>query len=845
MNVKIKEIADELGLKPKDVITKAKELGIAAKAHSSNVSQDDAEAILNYINTGVNPRAEKTAQPIDKKVSKSSNKPAQEKKDVSSSKTEDNQNSDKQSPKENKTDEKHSDTVLKRKGVIRKGIRIVRKSAKVDTEDQKRDNQADQFRNRSADQAKKSSQPMIKKPKKVHKKVPAASVEHGVKMDLDRDLSYDTDIDTDIDRNQVVLFDINETLNDLNKEEEVQKQTKNIKTKRTNNHFQHKQPIRRTTRRRRHNVSNNNDEKVEVIEIADDVRVYEFAEKINQPVSKVIGELFKLGTMMTKNDFLDEDSIEILAESFEVEVKTVNETNDLDYSADYEEDTENSEQRAPIVTIMGHVDHGKTSLLDKIRDSKVASGEAGGITQHITSYMVKKDNNEITFIDTPGHAAFTAMRERGSQITDIIIIVVAGDDGVKEQTKEVISHAKASGNPIIVAVNKMDKEAFNLDKVKSQMAELEIMPADWGGEVDFVPVSAMTGEGIEDLLETIVLQSEVMELTANSKQDAKGIVIEGSLEKGKGSTATIVVQNGTLSVGDTVVIDTTYGKIRSIEDDMGKKIKSLKPSQPGKISGLDSVPASGSVLLSMDEKEARDMATKRAAYAREKELSKSTKVSIEELSGLVAEGKLKTLPVIIKADVQGSLEAIKASLEKMKNDEVKVNVIHSAVGGISESDIVLASASTNCFILGFNVRPTGSIKKRAQDMGLEIKTYSIIYDLLDDVEALLGGLMSPIVSEEQTGQAEVRDTFVIPKVGMVAGCIVNDGKVIRGGLARVIREGVVIHDNCRLSSLKRFKDDVKEVTKGYECGIMIENYNQVKVGDVIETFIQKETQATL
>jgi translation initiation factor IF-2 len=848
--VKIKEIADELGLKPKDVLIKTKELEIEAKAHSSTVTQEDAEMILQFISTGVNPKksnnvSKKESKEVEIKVNKEENieSKVDVKSDDSSPKVDNNEEVKKTETddKSKSEEEKHSDTVLKRKGVIRKRIRIIRKSDKVEENKVKKENTSYFSSSNQSDKT-----PTVKKVKKNHKKLPAVSSEQGVKMNIERELSFDIEIDDDIDKHQVVLFDINETVSELARETEVQKQTKNIKTKKTNNpHIQQKQPIRRSSRRSKRPKVEQNSEKVDLIEISDDVRVYEFAEKINQPVSKVIGELFKLGTMMTKNDFLDADSIEILAECFEVEVKTLNASDALDYSSDYEEDETNSHKRAPIVTIMGHVDHGKTSLLDKIRDSKVASGEAGGITQHITSYMVEKDGNEITFIDTPGHAAFTAMRERGSQITDLIIIVVAGDDGVKEQTKEVISHAKASGNPIIVAVNKSDKEAFNMDKVKSQMAELEIMPADWGGDVDFVAVSAMTGDGIEDLLETIILQSEVMELTANPKQDAKGIVIEGSVEKGKGSTATVVVQNGTLRVGDTVVIDTTFGKVRSIEDDMGNNVKSLKPSQPGKVSGLDSVPASGSVLLSMDEKEARDIASKRAAYAREKELSKSTKVSIEELSGLVAEGKLKILPIILKADVQGSLEALKTSLEKMKNDEVKVNIIHSGVGGISESDIVLASASTNCFILGFNVRPTGSIKKKAQDNGLEIKTYSVIYDLLDDVEALLGGLMSPIISEEQTGQAEVRDTFVIPKVGMIAGCIVNDGKVIRGGLARVIRDGVVIHDNCRLSSLKRFKDDVKEVTKGYECGIMIENYNSVKVGDVIETFIQKETQATL
>jgi translation initiation factor IF-2 len=839
--VKIKEIADELGLKSKDVIAKAKELGIEAKAHSSNVTEDDAQKIHEFISTGINPT--KTKPKTETKVKKiEENKEAsikEEKKD----KPVQNVNAQEEKKVNVAKEEKLSEPVLKRKGVIRKSLRIIKKA---DTKPNKPKRSEEKGTPVNPFANKRTSQMVVKKTKKIHKKSGAISSDNGVKVSLERELSYDTEIENDIEKNQVVLFDINDTLNDLNKEDEVKRETKNIKSKRTNPHFQQKQPIKRKKRRKfTPKVDNEENLKIESIEVPEDVRVYEFAEKLSIPVSKVIGELFKLGTMVTKNDFLDKDSIEILAESFEVEVTTVNPTDALDYSSGYEEDEKTSEQRAPIVTIMGHVDHGKTSLLDRIRNSKIASGEAGGITQHINSYMVEKDGKEVTFIDTPGHAAFTAMRERGASITDIIIIVVAGDDGVKAQTKEVVAHAKASGNPIIVAVNKMDKEAFNIDKVKAQMAEVEIVPADWGGDVDFVPVSAMTGDGIDELLETILLQAEVMELTANVDQDAKAVVIEGSVEKGKGSTATVVVQNGTLKVGDTVVIDTTFGKIRSIEDDMGKSIKSLKPSQPGRISGLDSVPAAGSILLSMDEKEARDISSKRATYAREKELSKSTKVSLEELSGLVAEGKLKTLPVIIKADVQGSLEAIKSSLEKLKNEEVKVHIIHSAVGGITESDVVLASASTNCFILGFNVRPTGIVKNKAKDLGLEIKTYSIIYDLLDDVEALLGGLMSPIISEENTGQAEVRDTFKLPNNSVVAGCIVSDGKVIKGGLARVIRDGIVVCDNSKISSLKRFKDDVKEVTKGYECGIMIENYSDVQVGDVIETFIQKETQATL
>ena len=499
--------------------------------------------------------------------------------------------------------------------------------------------------------------------------------------------------------------------------------------------------------------------------------------------------------MVTKNDFLKQDELEILGEEFGIEVTVRDALEDVNYVGEYldeETDDLNLVTRPPVVTIMGHVDHGKTSLLDKIRSSKVASGEAGGITQHISSYTVTKNDQKITFVDTPGHAAFSAMRSRGAAVTDIVIIVVAADDGVKPQTEEVISHAKASGCPIIVAMNKIDKETANIDMVKAQMAEKGMTPVDWGGDIEFIGVSARTGEGIEELLENILIQAELLELKADPTAKAKATVVESSLEKGRGPVANIIVQNGTLRVGDNIVCDTTFGRVKAITNDMGEIVKELGLSETGTVLGLNEVPTTGSSLVAMDsEKEVRDIATTRAEHARAKELSKSTKVSLEEMSGLIAEGKIKQLPVIIKADVGGSLEAIKGSLEKIANDEVKVKVIHSAVGGITESDIVLASASEGCIILGFNVRPTGAIKAKAKSDGVEINTYSIIYDLLDDVKNTLSGMMSAIIREENTGQAEVRETFVVPKVGTVAGCLVTDGKVIRGGHARIIRDGVV------------------------------------------------------
>ena len=587
------------------------------------------------------------------------------------------------------------------------------------------------------------------------------------------------------------------------------------------------------------------EEEIEITEVTipEDVRVYEFAEACGKSASEVITVLFGLGMMVTKNDFLKQDELEILGEEFGIEVTVKDALEDANYVEDYQEeeiDETNFETRPPVVTIMGHVDHGKTSLLDKIRSSKIASGEAGGITQHISAYTIKQNDQKITFVDTPGHAAFSAMRARGAEVTDIVIIVVAADDGVKQQTEEVISHAKASGCPIIVAVNKIDKEAANMDMVKAQMAEREMTPVDWGGDIEFIGVSAKTGEGIDDLLENILLQSEILELKADPTAKAKATVVESSLEKGRGPVATVIVQNGELKVGDNIVCDTTFGRVKAITNCLGKQVKSLGLSETGSVLGLNEVPAAGAIMVAQDsDKEAREIATTRAEHARAKELSKSTKVSLEEMSGLIAEGKIKQLPVIIKTDVGGSLEAIKGSLEKIQNEEVKVKVVHAGVGGITESDLILAGASEGCVILGFNVRPTGSVKNKAKADGITINTYSIIYDLIDDVKDTLSGMMSAVIREENTGQAEVRDTFVVPKIGTVAGCFVTDGKVIRGGHARIIRDGVVTYTG-KISSLKRFKDDVKEVSNGYECGIMFDKFNDIKVGDFIETFIQIE-----
>ena len=690
-----------------------------------------------------------------------------------------------------------------------------------------------------------SSDESLKKKKKDKKQFHATKKESSSKLDLMGLSEFGDDIVID-DENVVILPDLTLKPIEVERQQTIKKPL-NVYKQSQNSGFNLDGGIQRSSRKKHKKLpKDNQNESVTSVNIPKEIRVYEFADKIKKSPSEIIGKLFMLGKMTTKNDFLEEDEIEILGAEFGIEINIVDTQEEFDYVKAYEgEDDQHSEPRAPVVTIMGHVDHGKTSLLDYIQNSRVASGEAGGITQHVGAYMVEKNGKNITFIDTPGHEAFTAMRARGASVTDIVIIVVAADDGVKPQTKEAISHAKAAAVPIIIAINKMDKESANPDLVKTGLAELDIMPTEWGGSYEFVPVSAKTGMGIEDLLEIVLLQAEILELKANPNREAKATIIESSLQKGRGPVATVIVENGTLKVGDTIVAGVAYGKVRALSDDKGRSLKAIKPGECGVLIGLSEVPEAGETLISVkSDKEAREYAHKKYEYLRQKELSKSTKVTIDELSAKIAEGELKNLPVIIKADVQGSLEAIKASLEKLRNDEIKVSIIHSGVGGITQSDISLASASQNCVILGFNIRPTGDIKEKAKEKAVEIKTYNVIYNLLDDVKALLSGLMSPVITEEDLGQAVIRQVINVPKVGQIAGCMVTEGIISRGAKIRVIRDGVVVFEG-NISSLKRFKDDAKEVAKGYECGVGIEGYNDMREGDYIESYKEVENKAEI
>lgn len=577
------------------------------------------------------------------------------------------------------------------------------------------------------------------------------------------------------------------------------------------------------------------------IEIGETITVKELADKFNKPTTEVIRQLIFTGVMAAINQEIDFNTAEKVAEKFNIRLsKKVEDLVKFEAEEDLEEDLD-AKKRPPIVTVMGHVDHGKTSLLDAIRKAKVTESEAGGITQHIGAYTVTINNEKITFLDTPGHEAFTAMRARGAQITDIVVLVVAADDGIMPQTKEAINHCKAANVPMIIAINKMDRPGANPDKVKQELTEFGLVSEDWGGDTICVPVSAHTKEGIESLLEMILLTAEMLELVGNSNRNAKGTVIEAKLDKGRGPVATLLVQNGTLHVGDSILVGTTYGRIRAMFDDKGKKIKSAGPSIPVEILGLSEVPAAGDKFnVTKDEKTARDMAEKRLQKQRAEHLQSTNKVSLEDLYSQILEGKVKELGIIVKADVQGSVEAVKQSLEKLSNDNVKIRLIHGAAGAITESDIILATAS-NAIVIGFNVRPDTNAAQLAEKEKVEIKTYRIIYDAIEDIKKAMLGMLDPVYKEVVLGKVEVRMTYKISNVGTIAGCYVLDGKITRNSSVRVIRDGIVIFEST-LASLKRFKDDAKEVNQGYECGLSIEKYNDLKEGDIIESYTMEEVK---
>lgn len=584
-------------------------------------------------------------------------------------------------------------------------------------------------------------------------------------------------------------------------------------------------------------------EEVKELTYSGPMSVQELAEKLNRNASEIIKLLFMMGTMVTINSTLDEENIELICMEFNVEThkEIIIEESDFEEMISLDEDDENKVSRPPVITIMGHVDHGKTTLLDTIRKTHVTAGEFGGITQHIGAYQVTVKGKKVTFLDTPGHEAFTAMRARGAKITDIVIIVVAADDGVMPQTKEAVDHAKAAGVPVIVAVNKMDKPGVNPDRIMSEMAELDMMPEEWGGNTIFCKISAKSGEGVKELLDTIMILAEVEDFKANPDKSAVGTVIEAKLDKGRGPVATLLIQSGTLNAGDSLVVGTAFGRVRKMVDDLGRELKTALPSTPVEIIGLNDVPIAGDIFKVFDsEKKARQIAETRLQKRIDSERNATSAMSLDDLARQIEEGNLQTINIIIKADVQGSAEAVKASMEKIDVQGVRVNVIRSSAGAITESDIMLASAS-NAMIYGFNVRPNATVRKKAEEEGIEIHLHNIIYKALEEMENAMKGMLAPVYEEVVIGQAEVRQLFKVSKIGTIAGCMVTDGCLKKECSVRLIRDGVVIY-NGKLASLRRFQNDVKEVQNGFDCGLTIENYNDLKMDDVIEAYEDQQVE---
>ncbi|MBS4536006.1 translation initiation factor IF-2 [Clostridium sp. D2Q-14] len=595
------------------------------------------------------------------------------------------------------------------------------------------------------------------------------------------------------------------------------------------------------------NVENENIEGEDIIEeknekiikIENTITVKDLAEKLSINNNELISKLITLGIMANINQELDYDTIELIADEYGYGVEEIKSLDEDSEELDYEDDEENLVLRPPVVTVMGHVDHGKTSLLDAIRESHVTEGEAGGITQHIGASTVKINGNKIVFLDTPGHEAFTAMRARGTQVTDIAILVVAADDGVMPQTIEAINHAKAANVPIIVAINKMDKLEANPDRVKQELTEYGLVSEDWGGDVITVPVSAINKKGLDELLEMITLVAEMSELKANPNRKAVGTIIEAELDKGRGPVATVLVQKGTLKIGDSIIAGTASGRVRAMIDSQGRRVKKAGPSTAVEILGLSEVPQAGDKLYAAkNDKKAREIADDRKDKIKREQIKSKQNISLDELFDQIKIGEVKDLNIIIKADVQGSIEAVKEALIKLSNEEVKVNPIHGGVGAITESDVMLATAS-NAIVIGFNVRPTASATNLAERESVDIRTYRVIYKAIEDIEDAIKGMLEPEYKEVVQGRAEVRATFKVPNIGTIAGVYILDGKVTRNSNVRLLRDNIVIHEGD-ISSLKRFKDDVKEIVSGYEGGVGIENYNDIKEGDIIESYIMEE-----
>lgn len=858
--VRVHELAKGLNLQSKELINIINGLGVEVKSHMSILEGKDLEIVIGHFRKI---EAEKNKK-NEKKVVKTENK-SDEKKNNVSKERKDNFNKDNKNSKEGyKKDNKsfNKDNKGHKEGYNKDNKQNFSKDNKIFNKD-KKGNYSKDNRNFGKDKKegfnkdKKQNFNKDNKPFNKDKKEGFNKDNRNFGKDK-KDFGRKFD-----DRKREFLDDVVEVVDPAIEKRDARKthlqgQEKNKKNKSLNEHKMREdrnpnlilKPAKKKNKAN-HKTKSNSDlefenkiENVGEIKIPESITVKDFSESLGINSSQVISKLIALGIMAGLNQEIDFDYASLIAEEFGktviLETPEITEENEI-LSLDYEDKKEDLVTRPPVVTVMGHVDHGKTSLLDYIRKSKVTSQEAGGITQHIGAYTVNINNSKIVFLDTPGHEAFTAMRSRGAKVTDISILVVAADDGVMPQTIEAINHSKDAGVPIIVAINKIDKEGANPERVKTELADNGLLPEDWGGDVITIPVSAKTGEGIDELLEMVLMVAEVEELKANPNRMAIGTVIEAQLDKGRGPVATILVQKGTLNSGDIVISGTSTGRIRAMFDDKGKKIKKATPSTPAVILGLSEVPEAGSFIYAVkDEKTARGYAQRILNVQKENMIASGNKVSLDDLFDKIQDGNLKEIKIIIKTDVRGTVDAVKNSLEKLSNEEVKVNIIHGAVGGINESDVMLAAAS-NAIIIGFNVRPSQGAIDLSRHENVDIRTYRVIYDAIEDIKLAVKGMLAPTFVEEVIGRAEVRATFKVPGIGTVAGVYVLNGKVTRNAKVRLLRDGIILHEG-EISSLKRFKDDAKELLTGYEGGLGIANYNDLKETDIIEAYIDKEVE---
>lgn len=857
---RVHEIAKELGVTSKEVMTVLQQHNIPAKAAVSSVDEKGYEVVKAAFNKGQAPKATATAGSV-KETPKTESKAAHKHSAGSDYRKHRNEQRHNQMAAANRVEK---DGQVNGHKPAKVASKVVETKMAQQVKESKVASQAKEVK--AAPQVKEAkAAPQVKDTKVApvakqegHKKGGQANQDHRHESrhnDRKDNRNNDRHDNRNDGRNDKGRNDRNDTRNDRNdnRSNDRNNDRKNKKNKNKNKGGNRPQSlVASSMKKKKDRVKHRNEQYVQQkeeerrraeaaiateIELSGSLTVGEFAEKMGRPTSEIIKKLMLLGVMATINQEIDVETMTIVAEDFGVTVKEVEPEADATEIEEIVDAPESLQPRPPVVTIMGHVDHGKTSLLDVIRKTNVTAGEAGGITQHIGAYQIRYEGNKITFLDTPGHEAFTAMRLRGAQSTDIAVLVVAADDGVMPQTIEAINHAKSADVPIIVAINKMDKPGANPDHVKQQLTEHGLVPEEWGGDTIMVPVSAKKHQGISELIENILLVAEVMELKANPNRRAQGVVIEAQLDKGRGPVCTMLVQKGSLRIGDSVLAGTAYGKVRAMTNERGEAVKVARPSMPVEILGFNDVPQAGEIIDSVDDSQARSVAEKRIAKARIEELKNKSKVTLDDIFNQIQEGELKDLNIIIKADVQGSVEALRQSLEAIKNPEVRIVIVHAAVGAINESDVMLASAS-NAIIMGFNVRPDATVRKAAEKEKVDLRTYRVIYDAINDVESAMRGMLTPEFKEVIQGRAEVRQVISTPKA-IVAGSYVQEGVITNTSDIRLIRDGIVVFEG-KVDSLRRFKDEVKEVKQSFECGISLEGYRDIKEGDIIEAYTMEE-----